>query len=213
MRKLDNKTIIELRKMMKNGNSQYDVAKTLNIGKTSIQRYAKDIIKVNDIKDKEEKIIIRRLYNDGFNSVQLAKEFNRTPSGIRLICKDIMRTQAQSIIGKNNPAWRGGVTNLQHRIRNSSKYKKWREYIFQRDNWTCQFTNQVGGKLIADHIKPFALILEENNIKTFQEAMNCDSLWNYNNGRTITKKSHENTDTYGWKTYNILRKKPTNTKI
>ena len=68
MRKLDNKTIIELRKMMKNGNSQYDVAKTLNIGKTSIQRYAKDIIKVNDIKDKEEKIIIRRLYNDGFNS-------------------------------------------------------------------------------------------------------------------------------------------------
>ena len=41
-------------------------------------------------------------------------------------------------------------------IRNSPEYKEWRTKVFERDKYTCQHCNQVGGDLNAHHIKPFA---------------------------------------------------------
>lgn len=103
--------------------------------------------------------------------------------------------------GANNHNWKGGVTKLQEKIRKSLKYRQWRSDVFERDNYTCQFCedrNCKDKKLIinADHIKPFALILKENNIKTLEEADICEELWNINNGRTLCLQCHKTTPSY-----------------
>ena len=57
--------------------------------------------------------------------------------------------------GKDNNMWKGGITPINQAIRTSTKYKKWRESIFERDNYTCQICNKRGVSLRAHHIKLF----------------------------------------------------------
>jgi len=98
--------------------------------------------------------------------------------------------------GERCHLWQGGITNLYSNIRGSFKYRQWVSDIFTRDNFICQECGQRGGKLHAHHIKQFALIMKENNVNTFDEAMRCSELWNINNGKTYCYKCHRNTDTY-----------------
>lgn len=64
------------------------------------------------------------------------------------------------ITGERNNNWKGGITEENHKLRNSIEYRLWRESVFARDSWTCQECGQSGGNLNADHIKPFALFPE-----------------------------------------------------
>lgn len=59
--------------------------------------------------------------------------------------------------GEDNPSWKGGVTPVNHIIRESTDYKAWRKTVFERDGYTCQMCGQIGGKLQADHDLPFAV--------------------------------------------------------
>jgi hypothetical protein len=94
--------------------------------------------------------------------------------------------------GDNAFYWKGGVTPLKKLIRHCSKYKEWRISIMERDNYTCQKCDKHGGWLEVDHYpKTFAEILYEYNIKTLEDALNCEELWNKNNGRTLCKKCHK----------------------
>lgn len=99
--------------------------------------------------------------------------------------------------------WKGGVTPLQRTLRGCFNTRLWRSDIFTRDNYTCQICGKRGGELNADHYpKTFIGILMEYEIKTYEEAINCEELWNINNGRTLCKECHKNTDTYGHKMSN-----------
>jgi len=93
--------------------------------------------------------------------------------------------------GSSNPSWKGGVTTLQLRIRHHFKYRQWVSDVFTRDDYTCMVSGVKGGKIEAHHIKSFALILEENNIKTIEDALDCEELWNINNGITLSKEIHK----------------------
>lgn len=95
--------------------------------------------------------------------------------------------------GRNHPFWKGGVTPINDKIRKSQEYVNWRKSVYIRDKYTCQICGQVGGKLNADHIKPF--------------SDNIDKRFDINNGRTLCVECHRKTDTYGWNYYNIYLKK------
>ena len=70
------------------------------------------------------------------------------------------RARIRLSIPENNPAWKGGITPINLKIRNSKEYTLWRSAIFERDNYTCVWCTKHGGYLEADHIKPFAYFPE-----------------------------------------------------
>lgn len=77
-----------------------------------------------------------------------------------------------------------------NQIRHSDNYKKWRNDIFKRDNFTCQYCNKKG-KIIAHHIKYFNNVLKEYKIKHLNDAQKCSILWDINNGITLCEKCHK----------------------
>lgn len=96
-----------------------------------------------------------------------------------------------SKMGVNNPNWRGGVSPILKRLRQSAKFKRWRHAVFKRDNYTCQSCGKRGGELHPDHIKQFAYYPKLRFVLS--------------NGRTLCKSCHQKTDTWGFK--------PMNTKV
>jgi len=105
--------------------------------------------------------------------------------------------------GENNTNWRKfgsahpkwtGKTPLRKFLRSCYQYRKWREAIFRRDNWTCQFCKVRGGTLEADHYPDgFAYLLGKNKIKSFPMAVKCKRLWDITNGRALCLKCHDTT--------------------
>lgn len=85
--------------------------------------------------------------------------------------------------GSEAPNWRGGKTLVGQGIRKSLKYKEWRMEILKRDDFTCQDCGVRGGKLHADHIKPFAYFPELR--------------FELSNGRTLCIPCHRKTPTWG----------------
>lgn len=99
--------------------------------------------------------------------------------------------------GDKNGNWKGGKTALMDSIRTCTKYKSWRTSCFVRDNYTCVKCLKRGKGLCVDHITPLAALVDYNKIKSLKEAKTCDKLWQLNNGRTLCKTCHKQTDTFG----------------
>jgi 5-methylcytosine-specific restriction endonuclease McrA len=72
----------------------------------------------------------------------------------------------------------------------SIPYRNWRAAIFTRDNFTCQHCGQYSGCLYAHHIKPYSEIIQFYEITKYEEALECDELWDINNGITLCEKCH-----------------------
>ena len=82
---------------------------------------------------------------------------------------------------------------LNKKIRESFKYRQWRSDIFTRDNFTCQECWVRGVRLNAHHKEPFYKIMDEYNIKTLEQALDCEKFWNINNGVTLCEPCHDKT--------------------
>ena len=79
--------------------------------------------------------------------------------------------------GKNAYNWKGGNYLINEKGRKSVEYKLWRKSCLERDNFTCQKTGQIGGKLEVHHI---------NNFSEFKELQTS-----IENGITLSYKSHK----------------------
>jgi ribosomal protein L32 len=89
--------------------------------------------------------------------------------------------------------WKGGITPINFKIKNSSEYKLWRKSVFERDNYQCIWGGKEhGNKLQADHIKSFS---------QFPELR-----FAIDNGRTLCVDCHRTTDNYGIKIFNSKKK-------
>ena len=115
--------------------------------------------------------------------------------------------------GKNSVRWKPPherKETLARQIRATNQSKNWRLKIFKRDKFSCVECGTVRTakmQINADHIKPFALILEDNNVKSVEEALTCQELWDTSNGRTLCVDCHKKTNTWGSGTKKLLQNK------
>ncbi len=104
--------------------------------------------------------------------------------------KEKIRQSRLGKFGELAPGWKGGISSLQKLFYHCFKYRQWRSDIFTRDDFTCQNCNGRGGLLEPHHIKRVTIIIKEYKIKTLEQALACEELWNVNNGITLCKKCH-----------------------
>lgn len=98
--------------------------------------------------------------------------------------------------GENHPQWKGGVSKVEKIVRRMKENLQWRSDVFARDKWTCMDCGANKCYLTAHHIKSFASIIAEYNIKKTSDARKCKELWDISNGKTLCEPCHENTDNY-----------------
>lgn len=101
------------------------------------------------------------------------------------------------ISGSNHYLW-NGKTPLVEKIRKCVDYYRWRNDVFERDNYTCQMCNKRGGDLHVDHIKQLAFIIRDNKLTSFEQALSCGELWSLNNGRVLCKPCHRKVPVYSY---------------
>jgi hypothetical protein len=108
---------------------------------------------------------------------------------------EIRRKQSLAKIGRysgnKHPNWKGGISKISIKDRQSFEYKLWRNYVFLRDDWTCQECKKRGVNLNADHIKPFSLFPELR--------------YEVSNGRTLCRSCHVKTPTWGGRIKNYAK--------
>jgi len=95
-----------------------------------------------------------------------------------------------NMAGEKHPNWKGNA-KINKLVRNSIEMAQWRKDVFERDNYTCRNCGEYGGRLNADHIKEFSLIMSENKITTMDGALDCSELWSLDNGQTLCKLCHQ----------------------
>jgi len=60
--------------------------------------------------------------------------------------------------GENHPFWKGGVSGEYDKIKQTVRYKQWRDEVYRRDRWNCQDCGKhcEVGDIAAHHIMSFA---------------------------------------------------------
>jgi len=83
--------------------------------------------------------------------------------------------------GEKSANWKGGITPINSKIRNSEQYEQWRKSVFERDNFTCQNCGKTSGNGTA-------VYLEAHHIKTF--SLYPELRFEPSNGLTLCEECH-----------------------
>jgi hypothetical protein len=126
-------------------------------------------------------------WNKGIPSTPEARE-NQSKAMVGIKKPESFRIK---IRGENNNNWNGGITPFLKTIRELPEMAEWKTNVMKRDDYKDCFTGWRGnGNLEVHHIVPMSVILIKNNIKTLQSAIDCEELWDTENGVTMIKENH-----------------------
>jgi len=151
----------------------------------------------------------KKLSTETRKKIALSKMGDKNPAKKLEVREKISKTLSgrPGISGEKCSLYIDGRTPDVLRIKDSYKYKEWRNKIFKRDNYTCQYCGARNrkGKIIelnAHHIKPFSEIIDnivifygEKNL--YKNALQYKPLWDINNGITLCSKCHLLTPSIG----------------
>lgn len=154
---------------------------------------------------KEQVRNIRNLYLDGNSSRQIAKLYNCSKFPILKIIKDLPKRKATEYkqhpcnnqFGQNNPNWKGGIKSIYDRIRNLTKYWRWKNSILTRDNFCCKSCGKLD-QLEVHHYKTLKFLIQEyclaNNkmpTKLTEQDLLSDHFYDLSNGVVFCKDCHK----------------------
>lgn len=99
--------------------------------------------------------------------------------------------------GEKHPCWKGGKERWKIRKTNYRRYRRWRELVLERDNYTCVLcgvkrTDDNPIVLHVDHIQPYIL--------------RPDLVTDLDNGRALCVPCHKATPTYGIKARTLKKR-------
>ncbi len=134
----------------------------------------------------------RNAWNKGIPISQAQKDaLSKMYKDRNLLYKTKMRISQSLLKHYSNIKQDERISSLYERIRKYYKYRQWRSDVFKRDNFTCQECgDDRGGNLNAHHIESFISIIQKHEIITINQAIECEALWNINNGITLCKTCH-----------------------
>lgn len=147
----------------------------------------KSIEEVRELFDSKGLVLVSDIYTNNrtelefyckehSDEVQTTTEYCVKKSEVSVCKYCIGEFHSERMKGENCPFWRGGVRADNKALRETLDYKRWREKVFKRDDYTCQKCNCRGGDLQAHHILPFS----------DYEELRCE----ISNGITLCKKCH-----------------------
>ena len=144
--------------------------------------------------------------NNDFKNNQIEKRTGKSSGALGKKWKLKHIKKCPTNTEENNHFWKGGKTKISQQIRNSVEYRIWRIEVFKRDWYTCQICgakNKKGKKYIfdADHIYPLYKIIDDFEIKSYEDAISCEKLWDIDNGRCLCRKCHKKTESWGTNQY------------
>lgn len=132
-----------------------------------------------------------RLIRIGTTASESTKQKMRRTQLIVQKDPSLRQIQSDAHKGEKSHLWKGGITSLALGIRHCHKMRIWKEEVFARDNYTCTKCLRTKLYLNAHHIIKFSKLLKKYNIKTIEDAENCDELWDISNGKSLCKECHK----------------------
>jgi hypothetical protein len=104
---------------------------------------------------------------------------------------NISKSHKGILTGDKNPAWNGGITTFMVQLHSSPEMDKWRRSVIEKYRSCDWFSGlKCSGKIEVHHVKRVSEIVSQYNIKTMEDALKCEELWDVNNGIVMSKENH-----------------------
>jgi hypothetical protein len=143
-------------------------------------------------------------------SDECRSKMSKSHKGMKHTQEELLK-MSMSQVGFKNHQWKGGITKLYRRVRNSKFYRKWRNGILKINGRICMFCKTTDGLIDVDHypityssiIKKFKLENPEmNNDDLYIKIISSPDMWDVNNCRVLCRNCHKKTESYGYKKNN-----------
>ena len=124
-------------------------------------------------------------------SINQRTKISKSLTGRRLTKEERIVRSKNSKKGSNHPNWKGGLTEINNKIRNSFEYRLWQDSVLSRDGGVCKKCGESNiKKLTQHHILNFASHTElrfaiDNGI-TF--CVRCHFWFHHKYGRKNNKR-------------------------
>lgn len=113
-------------------------------------------VKYCSVECRYESIRGKKLGDETKTKMSLAHMGNKSNTG-RKLTEEHKKNVSLSLQKEKHWNWQGGITKINHQLRNLQPAKEWNSKIKERDEYNCRIRNKdCKGKLEAHHILPWS---------------------------------------------------------